>query len=189
MGWKKITVLLLLFIIIGCNTLFENYYRTEDRGIRPKRSKFELAEQAYHLIKKDMIDTSSVYIYQKETYRNERKEIEEYFYRFFSNGKCIRGFSSDFKRNQLTLSDFNNLARGGSFIGYYKIESPLNLVTETFSVGVGENGKYIKEYGIIKGDTIFLSDSPLINKEKIDDNNIEIYIKKKVEGLTGTPDW
>ncbi|WP_103071790.1 hypothetical protein [Aquimarina sediminis] len=188
MGWKKL-VIFSFFAIVGCNALFKNYYRTKDRGIRPKRPKFELAKKNYSLTKNDIIDTSAVYIYQKEVvYGNGEKEIEEYFYRFFSNGKCIRGFPSDFKRNKLILSDFNNLNRGGSFIGYYQIKDSNNLVTETFSVGVGENGKYIKDYGVLKGDTIFLFNAPF-TKEKINKGNVEIYIRKKVEGLTGTPDW
>ena len=188
MGWKKL-VILLLFATTGCNVFYKNYYRTEDSGIRPKKSKFKLAEEVYHLKKNDIIDTNSVYIYRKEVYRNEQKKIEEYFYRFFSDGKCIRGFSSNFKSNQLISSDFNNLARDGSFIGYYKIEDGVNLVTETFSAGVGENGKYNKEYGIVKGDTIFLFNSATAEKKTLDTTDAKVYIRKTTEKLTGTPDW
>ncbi|GGX14492.1 hypothetical protein [Aquimarina muelleri] len=190
MGWKKITVLLLLFTTIGCNTLFKNYYYTEKLGLRPKTPKYKLTKTTFGPDKNNLIDENSIYINEREIiYKNGGREKKEYFLRFFTNGKCVWGYPYDFKRKTLNIEDINNMSRGGAFVGYYKIEDTNKIFVETFYVGVGENGKYDMDYGIIKGDTIFLSDSPLINKEKININNTKIYIKKKIEGLTGTPDW
>lgn len=188
MGWKKITVLLLLFTTIGCNTLFKNYYTNKEGGNRPKTNKFSQAKSPYKLHKEDAIDTNSVYINTSTLYYNGKNHIDYHYLRFFENGRYIEDLVS--KKEELNISNFNKV-NSSLMIGYFKIQNDQYIEMEYFRVKYGEGGFYDKRHGYIQNDSLFLYYNSYTNNNYPipNSNNCRIYIKKKIEGLTGTPDW
>ncbi len=189
MGWKKVVVFyIFIFFLLGCNSLFKNYYVNKEGGNRPKKNKFTLTNPSYNLIKEDLIDTTSVYINKSKIYYGGKEHIDFHYLRFFKNGRYMEDLVS--KKEELNLSSFNNI-NSSLMIGYFNIQTNKYLQLEYFRVKYGEGGFYDKRQGYIKNDSIFLyydeydkKDFPTPNEK-----NCRIYIRKKVKGLTGKPDW
>ncbi|MCF6350815.1 MAG: hypothetical protein L3J23_07275 [Flavobacteriaceae bacterium] len=185
--YKRIFLTLFFFVtlIISCTIPFKNYYY--DKGItKPKKSKFKLAKPPYQLKKEDLIDINAVYINKHELSRKDGgKEPVESHLRFFNNGRYFYGGSV--KPAKENLTHYNNLSNG--FVGYYKINNNNKIIYEYF--WVHEIGKYIKEYGYIRNDSIFMYKSSYKKNgfPKPNENNCQIYVRKKVDGLTGEASW
>jgi hypothetical protein len=184
MGRVPVLIALILVALISCNS----YYQNKNRGYRPKRPKFELAYPPYRLKNNDVIDTDAVYVHEATIDYNSGPRIEEFFMRFFSNGRFCMGIAD---AKSLTLEDLNG-KYDYNRIGYYRLESK-KLKMETFTVGgqFGDTPYYDKMYAIIKNDSI------LFVREDVNEVNFSIakkegksfYVRRKVKGLTGTPDW
>ena len=186
MGRVSILILLLFFTFISC----KSYYENEHGGYRPKKPKFDLANPPYQLKDNDLIDTNAVYVQEAIVYYGNEARKKEYFLRFFSNGRCYFG-SPDVLETKLTLQDLNSINDFGG-IGYYRLEGK-KLSMEEFRVGgqFGDTPYYNKLYAIISNDSILF-----VNK---DENQIDFstakkegrsfYVRRKIEGLIGTPDW
>ncbi|WP_103071792.1 hypothetical protein [Aquimarina sediminis] len=191
MGWKELVIFFSCIVIVsllGCNNFLKNYYTNEEGGNRPKKSKFTLNTPSYNLTKGDLIDTVAVYVNKTEMYYGEKTHIDFHYLRFFKNGQYMEDLVS--KKEDLNLLNFNNV-NNSLMIGYFNIQNKKYIQLEYFRVKYGEGGFYDKRQGYIKNDSIFLfykeydkNDFPIPNKK-----NCRIYIKEKVEGLTGTPDW
>ena len=184
MGWKK----LLIFGLICCFLSCKNYYYNKEGGERPKKSKFKLGKLPYQLKKGDKIDTNSIYIDTYTLNYGGVAHTDNAYIRFFSNGRYLEGLeNSDVPLNSEKLNTINDT----SMIGYYKLNSTNYLDLEYFSVKKGEGGAYYKSEGYIKNDSIFIFYSLYENKAfpKPTKENCRIYIRKKIEGLSGTPDW
>jgi len=163
---------------------FKNYYYDDNGITKPKKPKFDLAKRPlpYQLKKTDLIDTNSVYINSFVLkYKDGSQKLNEKYLRFFNNGRSFFGI------NHTEITNYKNFDTG--WIGYYKIDNNNGIVIEEFRVY--EVGKYVKMYGYIKNDSIFLFDRaykdnnyPLPNE-----NNCTIYIRKKIINLTGAADW
>jgi len=166
MGRKKMAIGCFFFLYTSCTIPFKNYYYTLEGNIRPKKPKFSLAKYPYQLKRTDVIDTNSVYIREEKTRRIDNTVYIHYsFYRFFSNGKALRGSSFDIFPS---LDNFNSVK--GSSMNYYKIENN-KLIIEYFVNSPHSNGYY------------GFHTSQIIN------DSIQYYKRIKVEGLKGTPDW
>ena len=113
MGWKKLVGYGLLLLLGSCFLQLRNYYNNEDGGIRPKRPRFVLAKNPYHLQKGDWIDTNSVYVESYTVTYPDSIQKREAFIRFFANGRYLSGVTKDFRRNYLILDDVNDINRGG----------------------------------------------------------------------------
>ncbi|WP_237275103.1 hypothetical protein [Tenacibaculum ovolyticum] len=183
MGWNKILV---ISLISCCFISCLNYYHTKNGSVRPKKNKFEFGRSPYKLKKEDLIDTNSIYIYNHESTSITKGK---YFIRFFSNGRCIEG-TSELYSGKLNLDRMNDFYNSGVLVGYYKIENFNEITIETYSVKKHEGGYYKKTYGIIKNDSLYITDEKknldLISLNK--KHNI-VYQKNKIKGLTGTPNW
>jgi len=185
MGRVSISLVLIFVTIFSC----KSYYQNQTRGYRPKKPKFELANPPYQLKRDDLIDTNAVYVKEATIYYGAEARKEEFFIRFFSNGRCYMGIAD---ARKLTLKDMNDI-NGFGGIGYYKLEGE-KLKMEEFRVGgqFGNTPYYNRRMSaIIKNDSIlFVGD----NVDQIDfsvakKENRSFYVRRKVEGLTGTPDW
>ncbi|HEX8577896.1 MAG TPA: hypothetical protein VF677_16545 [Flavobacterium sp.] len=184
MGRVSILTGLILVTFISCNS----YYQNKNGGYRPKRPKFELAKLPYRLKNNDVIDTNAVYVEEAIIYYSTEARKEEFFMRFFSNGRFCMGIA---RAKKLTLEDLNG-KYDYNRIGYYKLQGN-NLEMETFTVGgqFGDTPYYDKMYAIIQNDSI------LFVREDVNEVNFSVakkegrsfYVRRKVKGLTGTPDW
>lgn len=193
MGRTKIVILLGLIFFFGC----KNYYINENDGYRPRKSNFEFAKLPYKLKKEDLIDTNSVYI-TEVTFDYNKPYVEEHFLRFFSNGRYFSGSPEVFE-TKLSLNQFNNYNKFGS-IGYYKLHDD-KLEVESYRVTLGgargNTGFYTKNHGYIRNDSIFLfynlsnrnTETQIITYPIPNEKNCKIYVRRKIVGLTGTPDW
>jgi hypothetical protein len=186
MGRVSISLVLIFSTFFSCNS----YYQNQNRGYRPKKPKFELAKPPYQLKKSDLIDTNAVYVEEATIYYGSGPRKEEFFIRFFSNGRCFFGSHAALK-TKLTLQDMNNI-NGYGGIGYYRLEGE-KLKMEEFRVGgqFGNTPYYNKGINaIIKSDTLFIIGE---NQTQVDfsvvKENRSFYVRRKVEGLTGAPDW
>jgi hypothetical protein len=95
-------------------------------GYRPKKSKFKLAETPYKLKKKDLVNTSYVYI-------NKGKNRVSYL-RFFSDGRFFEG-RNELNNEKLKLTTINNFNKYGE-IGYFKLNDK-KIEIENFNVKLG----------------------------------------------------
>ncbi|HEX8577898.1 MAG TPA: hypothetical protein VF677_16555 [Flavobacterium sp.] len=187
MGRISILITIIVFLFISCNS----YYQNQNRGYRPKRLKFELAKPPYRLKSNDLIDTNAIYVEEAIVYYGTEPRREEFFIRFFSNGRCYFGSHAALKA-KLTLQDINNI-NGYGDIGYYRLEGE-NLKMETFTVG-GQFGT--TPYYNRNMKAIIRNDSILFVREDVNEVNFSVakkegrsfYVRRKVKGLTGTPDW
>jgi len=182
----RISILIALIFIT--TTSCKSYYQNENGGYRPKSPKFELAKPPYQLNVNNVIDTNAVYVKEATIYYSSGARIEEFFMRFFSNGRFCMGIAN---AKILTLEDLNG-KYDYNRIGYYRLEGK-RLNMETFTVGgqFGDTPSYDKMYAIISNDSILFVNE---DKNQIDFSAAKkearsIYIRRKVEGLTGTPDW
>ncbi len=193
MEWTKFLILSILISFYGCN----NYYINEKGAYRPNKPNFEFSKSPYQLKKDDLIDTNSVYVAEVK-FDYKKPYVEEHFIRFFSNGRFFTGTPEVFE-TKLGLNEFNNYNKFGS-IGYYRMQNN-RLEIESYKVTLGgargNTGFYSKYYGYIRNDSIFLfydlsnknSEMERITYPIPDEKNCKIYVRRKIEGLTGTPDW
>ncbi|WP_438711330.1 hypothetical protein ACSTS3_00030 [Aquimarina muelleri] len=189
MEWKKLVMFTLILLVTTSCSLFLNYEYNDTGGLRPKKLRFELTKIPYQLTKRDNLDTNAIYI-KKHPIKVENGEVieEQTFLRFFANGRYLIS-GSQFQK-ELNLEDINNLSRG--FVGYYEIKQNKYLYGEFFWIRYNEGGRYVKEYGLLEEDKIFMFKSPPENGvfPKPNKNNCNIYIRKKIQGLSETsPDW
>ena len=184
MGRISILVLIIFFTFIGC----KSYYQNQNGGYRPKNPKFELAKSPYQLKRNDLIDTNAVYVEDATIYYGQEARKEEFFMRFFFNGRFCMGIA---RAKKLTLEDLNG-KYDYNRIGYYKLKEN-NLEMETFTVGgqFGDTPYYDKMYAIIKNDSILFvrKDVNEVDFSVAKKEGKSFYVRRKVEGLTGTPDW
>ncbi len=188
---KKIAlfIVLLFFIILYSCIPNKNYYY--ENGItKPKKSNFDLAKSPYpyHLKEKDWIDTNSIYVtqYYLKSKDSTQKIVEQSYLRFFKNGRVSSRFKT-IKNGELNSINYNDFDYGP--IGYYKIDETNKITYEFFLVY--EIGKYVKKYGYIKKDRIFLFKHAYKKYDfpKPNADNCQIYTRKKVTNLTHIPDW
>ena len=191
-------ILVLVLLGLFCNGCIyydlyfnRNYYRPEQgASSRPILPHFRLAKpEPYRLKTEDLIDTTVIYVRKYKIL----EEDEIYFLRFFGNGRVASGFLT---KDSLS---YNNIKR--SVAGYYRMRSPMELELQQFLAYSITHASYEYSRGIIRGDTIFLFPyakkkeklpEPLINNGEWKgkkNSNCAIYIKQKVDTLTGTPDW
>ncbi|HEX8576692.1 MAG TPA: hypothetical protein VF677_10415 [Flavobacterium sp.] len=182
MGRVSVLIGFIFFSFISCNS----YYQNQNGGYRPKKPKFEMAKSPYQLKSNNIIDTSAVYVEEASINNNELRK--EFFMRFFSNGRFCMGIAD---AEKLTLEDLNG-KYDYNRVGYYRLEGK-KLKMETFKVGgqFGDTPYYDKMYAIIQNDSI------LFVREDVNEVNFSVakkegrsfYVRRKVQGLTGTPDW
>ena len=183
MGRISISLALILITFFSC----KSYYQNQNGGYRPKKPKFELANPPYQLKKDDLIDTNAVYVHEATIYYGSGPRKEDFFIRFFANGRYCMGIA---RAKKLTLEDVNG-THDYNTIGYYKLNGN-NIEIETFTVGgqFGTTPFYDKMNAIIKNDSILFVgdkvDQAYLSAAK---KNGSFYVRRKVEGLTGTPDW
>jgi hypothetical protein len=174
----------IFLIFTSCKSYHENEYG----GYRPKRPKFKLANPPYQLKNNDVINTNGVYVHEATIYYGDEARKEEFFIRFFANGRFYRGIAD---AEKLTLQDMNNINGYGS-IGYYELEDK-RLKMEEFRVGgqFGTTPYYNKMYAIVKNDSILFvrEDVNEIDFSAAKKEGRSFYVRRKVQGLTGTPDW
>ena len=189
MGRTSILVILIFICFISC----KNYYINEKGGYRPKKANFEFAKTPYILKKEDMIDTASVYVSEGTVLYGEELRKRTSYIIFLSNGRCYLG-RNDRGKSELSLEVLNNFNGYGS-IGYYRINND-KIKIESYEVTLGgargNTGYFVKNSGYIKNDVIYLFIDPNVDVENLpisNNQNSAIYIRRKVEGLTGTPDW
>ena len=186
MGRVSISLVFIFITFFSCRS----YYQNQNGGYRPKNPKFELANPPYQLKRNDLIDTNAVYVEEATIYYGIEAIKKEYFIRFFSNGRCYFGSAGALK-TKLTLQKINNI-NGYGGIGYYKLEGE-KLEMEEFRVGgqFGNTPYYDKMNAIIKNDSIFFVGDNVAQTDfsSAKKENRSFYVRKKVEGLTGTPDW
>jgi hypothetical protein len=186
MGRVPVLIVFIFITFISCNSYYQNQYG----GYRPKRPKFELANPPYQLKSSDLIDTNAVYVKEAITYYGSEAREEEFFIRFFANGRCYFGSHAALKA-KLTLQDINNI-NGYGGIGYYRLEGKKVKMKE-FTVGgqFGNTPYYNKRYAIIHNDTLFIvaEDENEIDFSAAKKENRPYYVRRKVKDLTGTPDW
>ena len=191
---RNIIIFFIVYICSGCSyySLYfdRNYYRiaTEEEGvdgIRPILPRFRLANpEPYQLKSEDLIDTNIIYT-RKDMFNNLD------FLRFFANGRVSSGYleGDSLQYNKLKMST----------IGYYRMRTPTELEMQEFIPYNYTHASYEYSRGIIRGDTIFMFSDPPKNKKlpepfikpKLpkEHSNCIFYIKRKVDTLTGTPDW
>ena len=178
-SFSGILIITIIFLSSSCNTrLFHcpipvgrNYYSLEGDGARPIDPCFWLAYPTpYQLQKGDNIDTTAIYINKDRGYDYNRKPYVV-FLRFFANGRCASG--------QL-----------------YEDSLQYNAPSKQWTAGY-----YEERMGVIRGDTIYVfsrfrrkkTPIPPANYKKWtrdkEDFCCDMYIKQKVDTLTGTPDW
>lgn len=187
--YKKIVFFIVLFIITYSCIPNKNYYY--ENGItKPKKSNFDLAKPPYpyQLKENDLIDTNSIYItqYYIKSKDSTQKIVEQSYLHFFKNGRVSSRFKT-IENEELNAINYNNFDYGS--IGYYKINETNRITYEFFLVF--ELGKYVKKYGYIKNDSIFLFKHSYkkYGFPKPNTDNCQIYIRKKATNLTETPDW
>ena len=181
MGRKQLLVAFFSIILTVSCIPFKNYYYDANGITKPKKANFDLAKapNPYQLKETDLIDTNAVYVHKfTTTFKDGSKKLEETYLRFFKNGR----FFSGIKEN-----NYNDFSHGS--IGYYTLNKNNGIIIEAFRVY--ETGKYVKEYGYIKKDTIYLFKYPFKNKgfPKPNNTNCKIYILKKIANLSGTTSW
>lgn len=187
MGRKKLVIVVCFYVsILSC----KNYYITSNGGVRPKSSKFELSKQSYKLTTNDApIDVNSIYVNQVDLNYGGKKDTYKRFLRFFENGRVVEGTSGLFT-DSLSIQRINDFDNSGALIGYFLLDKD-RITLEFFRVKYKEAGFYTKSYGYVKNDSIFLFKS--IDKIKElpipDAENCIIYVKEKVNGMKGVPDW
>ncbi len=181
MEWKKLVMLIsVCSILVAC----KNYYHHVDGGYRPKKPKFTSLKKPYKLKKEDILNTKSIYISTDTLEYGNKKYKSLFFIKFYNNGRSFQS-SIDAKIN------VNEQKLTPTYIGYYTINKGNLLEIETFYVKHKEKGVYIKEYGWIKQDTLFMFKS-LPKRDMFpnpDKSNSTIYVLKKVESLSEIPDW
>ena len=196
---RRAIIFLILFSCSSCTYYYSisgrNYYRiqSEENGrtiVRPKHSNFKLALPAPYILKEeDSIDTKVIYIKRSSLLGNEQIR----FLRFFDNGRlisgCLREDSLQYNRPK------------SATIGYYRMRNSNELEMQEFIAHSSAYASYEYSRAIIRKDTIFLFPyakkkeklpTPLINYKEWNGkkiSNCAIYIKQKVDTLTGTPDW
>ncbi len=185
---RKISFILIVLLCMSFSSCL-NYYRNSMGGERPKTSRFRLAKpEPYRLKSEDQIDTTAIYIRKFPDLLDKTKESQMVL-RFFGNGR----FS--YIHND---KNYNNLK--GHDIGYYQVKNNNIVLMETFIVstnGLGSKGRgnYSRSVGIIKNDTLLIASSTYDISEiewengKIKNKINNIYLKQKVDTLTGKPDW
>jgi hypothetical protein len=167
MGWKKFLITLLLLTIFSC----ANFYRHPQGGFRPNTPKFTLHKKNYSL--NTQIDTMAIYL-RADTSNCDPERIV-FFLKFHNNGRFFfNGFQYDigFSKNNTTPL----------LIGYYSLNKD-SITIERFNANVRtKTGKYVKQKGIIKGDTLFFKSQFITNKK-------DIYIKRKIDFIVKPSDW
>ncbi|MFJ1492194.1 hypothetical protein [Capnocytophaga canis] len=205
---RKSVLILILFILVGCNNpnnpafyypvtfLGKNYYRADEFGMaRPIKPHFRLTNpEPYQLKKGDNVDTTAIYI-NKDKYFNHKGVPSVIFLRFFGDGHCAFGsLYKDSLQYNAPPSEWG--------AGYYKMLNSNEFQLEIFQAHSKVVANYENSRGIIKGDTIYIF-SHMYEKDKTpvipknykkwtrEKENLEchMYIKQKVDTLTGTPDW
>ena len=180
-------ILILVILFCGC----KNYYITTDGSLRPKKAKFRLAKTAFQL--NDRIDTNSVYISIKKKKWNNKIINDTTFIRFYANGRCFKGHNN-LLENKFGYNDYNNYNNIFTDIGLYNLNNhKIEIEIANVSLG-GARGNvcdYFIENGFIRNDTIFLYDQTKneIKQSDINKHNSTFFTRRKIEGLTGTPDW
>ncbi len=181
MGRKELVALVcFLLFFSSC----KNYYYNTKGGIRPKKNKFHFSKNPYKLISTNILDTNSVYINKVNLYYGNQKDGYTRFYRFFSNGRVLEG-TSGVHQDSLTLNRINDFNNSGAIIGYYHVDTKNNIRIESFRVKKHEGGFYTTSSGFIRNDSIFLENTTTLNNQK----KYQIFTKRNVKGLQGTPDW
>ncbi len=199
-----IIIIIIACIYVSCNsrvfyypmTCFgKNYYNIgqKEGGMpRPYNPHFWLARNPYQLKAEDNIDTNAIYI-NKDMYFTHKGEPYVVYLRFFANGRCAFGFLfQDSLQYNAPSTQWN--------AGYYKMHNPNKVELELFVANSKTVADYQERMGIIKGDTIYVFFRYNRNKTPIPptnykkwtrekDNNCYMYIKRKVDTLTGRPDW
>lgn len=181
MGWKKVVGFIILSsVLFSC----KNYYHHINGGYRPKKAKFSLVNKNYQSNdNNNPIDTESIYtsidtlVYGSGEYRSV------FFLKFYRNGQSF----------QSSLNPKINLSQqkiSPTYIGYYTVNKE-EITMETFYVKHKEKGAYVKEYGVLKNDTIFMYKSSIKDDkfQKPNRKNSTVYIKKKIIKRFPKPDW
>ncbi|WP_132065870.1 hypothetical protein [Aquimarina spinulae] len=207
MSWKKIAKVTSLLIVLSvlnscrvpCNIIIKKYFFTESGAVRPAKNKFKLGQNPYYLKESDHIKTDCVYQSCYRSYNSDEKIYLDCnntnegitFLRFFKNGRFLMTYLSPTERN---LEHYNDLKIG--YVGYYKIEDGI-LFLEYFSVNrygmAADCGSFdqfrceIHENSISSFSVGVTNDDESYDRKNTLTNNS--YVKVKVEGLTGTPDW
>lgn len=197
---KKILLVIILLLFNSCYFSFttsqkRNYYTVGGNGCsRPIKPHFRLAlPTPYQLQIKDNIDTTSIYI-NKDTYFDHKRMPLVTFLRFFANGRCASGF--------LYKDSLQYNAPSTQWIaGYYRMITSTEANLEQFIAHSDIIANYENSKGIIRGDTIYIFSRYHRKKTPIPPTNYKkwtrekeniscsMYIKQKVDTLTGTPDW
>ena len=201
-SFSGILIITVIFSICSCNTrLFHcpipvgrNYYSLEGDGARPIDPCFWLAYPTpYRLQKGDNIDTTAIYINKDRGYDYYGKPYVV-FLRFFANGRCASGY---LYKDSL---QYNAPSKQWT-AGYYKMHNPNKVELEEFVAHSPTSARYDQRMGVIRGDTIYVfsrfrrkkTPIPPANYKKWtrdkEDFCCDMYIKQKVDTLTGTPDW
>lgn len=198
MGWKKLVVGLVVFFLTGCGYFTTNYYRNAEGGKRAKVPKFSLSKpNPYQLQNADIIDTNAIYVFETSIEYGETKTKTFAAFRFFENGRVMRVIADD---RALLLTKVAAPPASASFTGYYRIADHVKIAIEYFGTQKNtDNYKtmtYRREEGTIRGDSLILFVDPEKNKplpnpkiEGTDCRNCFIYIRQKVNSLSGQPDW
>ncbi len=189
MAWKNLVIYTCIaFCLIGCSSLFKNYYTNDEGGNRPKQAKFTLNNPSYNLQQEDLIDKNAVYVNTSYIYYGGKTHTDYHYLRFFKNGRYTEDLVS--KKEDLTVSTFNKV-NNALMIGYFTIENNDYLNLEYFRVKYGEGGFYDKRQGFVKNDSIFLYYGNVKNNNfpSPTSQNCRVYVKREVADLQGTPDW
>lgn len=197
MGWKKLVVCI-LFLPSGCGYFTTNFYKNRAGGERPKSPRYALAKpKPYQLTKVDLLDTSAVYVSAAPVKIGAKTDTVYAAFRFFSNGRVFRMIAAD--RNEISTTNMNNIG-GAALTGYFRVTDGDNIAIEYFGITKNPNNlkvqKYRREDGFLRNDSLILFTDPGKNVplptpkfEGAICKNCRIYIKQKMEGLSGQPDW
>lgn len=183
MGRKNLVILLSFFFIF---TSCKNYYHDSlIGGYRPKKPKFSEELKSSLSNSQGLIDANSIYISSDTLIYGEGKYKSNFFMKFYKDGRIFRS-SIDAKIS------IHNQELSPTFVGYYNVCKNEVVEIETFYVKHKERGNYIKSYGLVLNDTIFMYKSP-IKKDSFpspNKNNSITYIRKSIiNDYSPEPNW
>lgn len=134
-------VILIISVVLFCTSCFLHKGKKIDEQCRPKNPNFKLLKAPFKGT--NNLVFKKIYIIQSNP--------KPFGYGFYSDGKII--FLHSKNGQSLEMKDIENKNWSNApAVGYWRFDG-VKLKTEYFSCS--NSGNYIREEGIIKGDTIF----------------------------------